>query len=208
LLIYKATNKINGKSYIGQTIYKLKRRKRRHVSDSLNNNNKNNYFHRALLKYGKNAFDWEVLSEGDFTIELLNELEIHFISLYNTYVNGYNLTRGGSGSSGRNLSKEARKKISERMMGKNNPMYGRFGEDNHRYGKKRSMETKMKISERMRGNNNPMYGRYGKKNSAAVPVIIDNKYFDTCKEAAEFLNVAPPTIGRRIKRQVPGYRYA
>ena len=51
MIIYMAINKINGKSYIGQTINSLKQRKGEHVRRfSLNNDNL--YFHNALRKHG------------------------------------------------------------------------------------------------------------------------------------------------------------
>ena len=174
-MIYKATNKINDKSYIGQTVNGLKRRRQRHVSDSLSDRRDNNsYFHKAILKYGKDSFDWEVLAEGDFTLGILNKLEMHFVLLYNTYVNGYNLTKGGDGAYGCSPSKETRKKLSKASMGKNNARYGKRGKDA----------------------------------SNVRPVMVNNRYFDTRKEAADYLNVDPATVRSRIKRQVPGYRYA
>jgi group I intron endonuclease len=177
LLIYKATNRINGKSYIGQTVNGLKRRRQRHVSDSLSDNrDSGSYFHRSILKYGEESFDWEILIKGDFTIKVLNRLEIHFISFYNTYIDGYNLTKGGNGSVGHSPSKETRRKISEANRGKNHPMYGKH--------------------------------KSGKDAPNVRSVIINNKYFGTRKEAADYLNVDPATVRNRIKRQVPGYRYA
>jgi group I intron endonuclease len=63
MVIYKATNKINGKSYVGQTIRTLNERKQSHLNDS--NNNSTCYFHNAIRKYGKASFKWEILDECD-----------------------------------------------------------------------------------------------------------------------------------------------
>ncbi len=54
-------------------------------------------------------------------------------------------------------SKEAKRKMSERMKGKNNPMYGKIGTFT---GKKHSEEHKKKMSERMKGENNYWFGKY------------------------------------------------
>ena len=59
--IYKATNTINGKVYIGFDS-KWPRRAQDHKSSSFNEKHKDHhsYFHRAIRKYGWNNFIWEV----------------------------------------------------------------------------------------------------------------------------------------------------
>lgn len=230
MIIYKATNRINGKAYVGQTVFSLKNRRDRHVSETLNGKD-NNYFHNAIRKYGIKKFDWKILQECD-TIEELNRLEVHYIKLYDTFNNGYNLTKGGEGKVGYVPSKETRKKISEFRTGmklsektKRKISEGNKGKKHHMWGKKRLEETKRKISEALKGENNYWYGKHlseetkkkvsenrkgksvGKDSPKAKPVIINNKYFDTKKEAAEYLNISFATVGNRIKRQVPGYQY-
>ena len=54
-IIYKVTNKINGKIYIGQTIRTLKQRKECHIGESTRNR-KNTVFYRAIRKHKKNNF--------------------------------------------------------------------------------------------------------------------------------------------------------
>lgn len=86
-VIYKITNNIDGKAYIGQTI-NLKERKRNH------RNAKDDYsIHKAIRKYGFENFSWEILEECPK--ERLNEREIYWIAYYNTYNDGYNETKGG-----------------------------------------------------------------------------------------------------------------
>lgn len=96
--IYKATNKINGKSYIGQTI-DFEHRKHVHIHRRDGYCDPNSIFHRALDKYGEENFEWEILAEipgKDFA----NAFEREMIRKYNTYKpNGYNLTKGGDGGS-------------------------------------------------------------------------------------------------------------
>lgn len=90
-IIYKITNKVNGKSYIGQTRYTLEFRWRQHI-----NKKDNTYFHNAIRKYGKDNFSIELLEECD--ISKLNEREIFYIAKFNTFKEGYNLTIGGDGN--------------------------------------------------------------------------------------------------------------
>lgn len=91
-LIYMATNKVNGKSYIGQTKIKFEVRRSQHKT---NMTRRKTAFNNALLKYGWNNFIWEILEDGIETSEELNEKEIYYIDKYDTYNNGYNMTYGG-----------------------------------------------------------------------------------------------------------------
>lgn len=93
--IYKATDKTNGKIYIGKTS-NFKERKRQHERCYEKEDCK---FHRAIQKHGKENFEWEII---DKTLGLENayELEKKYIEEYNSYgKNGYNMTKGGAGGS-------------------------------------------------------------------------------------------------------------
>ena len=104
--IYKITNIINGKSYIGQTKNAIKERWRYHIKDSFNKNRESYNFaiHRAIRKYGINNFKIEEIENCD--ISKLDEREIYWINYYNTYYNGYNLTLGGGGTKKLELNEE------------------------------------------------------------------------------------------------------
>lgn len=96
--IYKVTNKINGKIYIGQTIQSVKDRWYRHCGKSgISKAELNTHFKRAILKYGKENFTIETIEMCDSTE--LNDKEKFYISYYNSYINGYNSTIGGQGGS-------------------------------------------------------------------------------------------------------------
>jgi group I intron endonuclease len=167
-IIYKATNKINGKSYIGQTVKPLNKRINNHISEALNEIN-DFYFHKAIRKYGEENFIWEIIAECN-SLEELNIAEIKLIKKYYTFKNGYNLTKGGEGvlglcgeaspMYGKKHTKEAKKKMSESSMGEKNWMYGKYGKDCPNFGKIRSEETKKKQSESMKGENHPNYGKH------------------------------------------------
>lgn len=90
-IIYKITNKVNGKSYIGQTRYTIEFRWKQHQ-----HKNDNTYFHNAIHKYGIENFSIEILEKCN--IEDLNSREIFYIAKYDTFKNGYNLTIGGDGN--------------------------------------------------------------------------------------------------------------
>ena len=92
--IYKITNKLNGKIYIGQSV-DIKKRWREHIFSSLHFENKvhNSPIHLALAKYGKDNFNFEIIEICDKN--KLNEKEIYWVDYYKSYKNGYNATIGG-----------------------------------------------------------------------------------------------------------------
>jgi len=184
MIIYKITNKINGKIYIGQTIKSLNARISNHISDALANKY-NVHFHSALRKYGADNFEWGIIAECD-DIDELNRLEIYFIGWYDTYNNGYNMTMGGEGISGWKHTEEAKRKNSEAHKGGNHPMYGKHpteetrkklsvskkGENNPNYDKHPTEETRRKMSEANKGEKNSMHGKRGNKSPSAKKYII------------------------------------
>lgn len=91
--IYKITNIINGKSYIGQTIQDVKNRFYQHCATKCNRAVLNMVIHKAIKKYGKSNFIIEVIEETDSTN--LNDREKYWIKYYDSYNNGYNSTEGG-----------------------------------------------------------------------------------------------------------------
>lgn len=91
--IYKITNTINGKVYIGQTIQPLDKRWSQHKRSA---RSKEAYsIHRAIAKYGEENFIIECLC--NCSIEELDRLEKKYIEDYNSYSCGYNETHGGQG---------------------------------------------------------------------------------------------------------------
>ena len=91
--IYKITNTLNNKIYIGQTIKTVQKRFTQHK----NNSNKE-YFsqivlYKAFNKYGIENFVCEEIEE--VTNDKLDERERYWINYYDSYFNGYNSTLGG-----------------------------------------------------------------------------------------------------------------
>ena len=136
MLVYKITNLVNNKVYIGQTTKTLQSRKLRHIQDA--NNNVDTYFARAILKYGANSFKWQVICICP-NMDSLNKTEQYYIAYYNSMDNtvGYNLQSGGKYCI---MSDRTKEKLSRIRRGKNHPMYG----------KKHSLEARKKIKEAMR----------------------------------------------------------
>lgn len=94
--IYKITNRINEKVYIGQTSLTLNHRLQQHIKDSKRKNIKNRPLYKAFRKYGYENFDIEIVEECSNNV--VDEREKYWIMYYNSYKNGYNATLGGEGT--------------------------------------------------------------------------------------------------------------
>ena len=135
--IYKITNKINGKIYIGK-----------HSTKNIDDG----YFgsgvaiRRAISKYGVESFDKTIVCFCETEGELSN-MEISWIRELKSFESGYNMTKGGEGKLGLVVSEKSKKKQSESMI--------KYYKDNP--------EAKIKISERGKRNIGSKNGFFGKK---------------------------------------------
>lgn len=125
--IYKITHRDSGKAYIGLSV-DIYARWRQHKSFA--KHGRKSAIYSAMLKYGPEAFDFEVLEECDKS--LLEDRERHWIAELKTATSGYNLTLGGE--SNKEVSEETKKKLSLAHL-----------------GKKQSEETKEKRTAKIRG---------------------------------------------------------
>ena len=155
MIIYKSTNKINGKVYIGQTTQTLEKRIKGHIKESRIDNNRP--FMLSINKYGSDNFTFEIIDTSN-NIDELNEKEIYWIDFYNSISpNGYNITGGGQGKK-MIKTKELGRRISEGL--KNSEKWQTLLKDeeylkkreekfiNFAKGKKFSPEHKEKIWEK------------------------------------------------------------
>ena len=125
-LIYKITNLINHKMYIGKTTKSVECRWKQHLRDA-SNPNKDTVLGRSINKHGKEAFTVEVIVD-DLPEEFLDAAETYWIDHFNTFKGvGYNCTHGGDGTLGITpwnagkvgvFSKETLEKMSKAKLGK------------------------------------------------------------------------------------------
>ena len=95
--IYKITNKVNGKVYIGKTIYSIQKRWEEHLRDAKKSRCEKRPLYNAINKYSKENFKIEQIEECSY--DILNERERYWIEYYGSFKNGYNATIGGDGQS-------------------------------------------------------------------------------------------------------------
>ena len=94
--IYKITNLVNNKIYIGQTVNSINHRFNQHINSAMHFKGCP-YLGKAIRRYGVDNFIVDALEEN-IPIDLLNDREIYWINYYksNNKDYGYNLTRGGN----------------------------------------------------------------------------------------------------------------
>lgn len=151
-IIYKYVSP-SGKVYIGQTV---EEKKRRRIFNNLNQSYGGVKIDTARKKYSPQNFDYIVLVEveSDDIVELktfLNQLEIGFIRMYDSYNCGYNSTLGGESLSGFHPTEESRLKMRNSHLGHKWSEESKIKMSKTRKGKGISEEHKKKISEGRRG---------------------------------------------------------
>lgn len=91
-VIYMATNKDNGKRYIGVTMHSMRVRMTQHKSDAIGRH-RNSRFHAAIRKYGWASFEWMEIFQCEDIADALSA-EISLIALHRPE---YNISAGGEG---------------------------------------------------------------------------------------------------------------
>lgn len=93
MLIYKITNDVNDKIYIGQTTKSLEERIAGHRASC--NSGVDNHLYRAMRKYGWDKFHFSIVVTCEDQ-DTLDELEAYYIAKFDCINNGYNMAPGGS----------------------------------------------------------------------------------------------------------------
>lgn len=168
MYIYKTTNLINNKIYVG----KCQTKKKDYLGSGV-------VLNRAIKKYGKENFINEIIEDNINDKKTLNEREIYWIELYHARDKdiGYNISKGGDGYSGSGVdnpmfgkhhTEEEKRRLSEIMSGENAYWWGKkipedarkkmseshkllLGENHPFYGKRHNQKTKNQISLSLRG---------------------------------------------------------
>lgn len=221
--IYKITNRINQKSYIGQSV-DISRRWAEH---RILTRDETLSLKRAFKKYGIENFDFDVLELC--SEEKLDEREIYYISLCKPE---YNRTAGGKGCLEHRQTEETKKVLSEksksqwerkteeekRLFAKNNlkgPRKGHSVSEATReklraanLGKKQSIET---VEKRRQSIAKSGRVRTNEKCKKSVYCYELDTTYESVKAAAEAVNVTPSVISAHLKKRyksVKGYHFS
>jgi group I intron endonuclease len=159
--VYMIVNKLDGKTYVGKSWDSFSSRKSSHWHYGVKGKDGGcRYLYNAMKCHGVDNFEFIILhvitreTHGENFMQVILETEIKEQIERNTLApNGYNLVIGDPSSKNGivAMSDETRHLKSEVMKGPNNPMFGRFGELNHFFGKKHTQETREANSRRREG---------------------------------------------------------
>ena len=215
-ILYQTTNLVNGKIYVG--VHKL-----RDNWQSKNYLGSGDNMKRAIEKYGRESFVRKTLAEFN-CCENAYSAEAEMVTQdFLKRGDVYNICLGGRG--GVNLTEEMKKKISATVK-KNNFMRGKRHTKESiakmsasQKGRVKSEEHKAKLRATSKGNTNAcgcvrseeykanVRARLlGKANPAKyAPVVINDKYYISVKEAAKLEEVKYNTVQSRIKSSHPNW---
>jgi len=195
--IYKITNIINGKIYIGCS-KDIARRWRAHIKGR---NDRKHLVHHAIIKYGIEQFTFEILIQCPNIC--FDYWEKYYIEKYNCMVpNGYNLSGGGRYNV--IVSDETRKRLSESQKGKviSDETKLKISENSKKL--KHSNEAKRKMSESHKGKVHPKMSSPMEKNPKAVKVEYNGKIYGCKKELYIELGISKSTFRKRFAQGLYG----
>lgn len=180
--VYRITNLVNGKFYIGVTTKPLTLRLAQHFS-AATTKALNGAFQKAIRKYGREAFAIEPL----MLCETAEDALAHEIRLISEMAPQYNSTKGGDGQLGRVFSAEALKRIGDAHRGKPSPMRGRKMPETAK-AKLRQLGTERK----------DLFSKFSGLGPAALARAVirlnDGARFESASEAAREIGASKSTV--------------
>ncbi|EOT38251.1 GIY-YIG nuclease family protein [Enterococcus dispar] len=194
MIIYMFKNKINGKTYIGQTIRTFEERTSEHLRHT------ETCFDKALNKYGIENFEYCIIDEA-LSLDELNAKETYWIAKTNSMIpNGYNLCLGGNNTCGYTHREESKRKMSLTKR-KNGSMKA---EKNHYYGKHHTLEIREKMKKAWTPERKSKLSEQSKRLDRSYQFVrVRNKetgeIYNSVKEAGEKTGVLATHITRVCK---------
>lgn len=198
--IYKITNIINGKCYIGQSI-NLNIRLRIHLWSLKKNQHASQHLQNAVNKYGIESFSFEVIEKIDiknikvllFTESLLSNREQYWCDYYKSSNRhfGYNIREVVNSNLGHVMSDEQRKLIGDRTRGR------KISEEHKRIlseankGRKHTLGKVMSVEEKIKRSN---------KNATDDIVLLIRGSALSTTQLGEMFNLNPSLVSK-IKRR-------
>lgn len=202
MIVYLATNQINNKVYVGQTIRPLRQRINQHFNSALSRNS-STPFHRSIRKFGKENYKFTVLDTA-LTVGELAEKETFYIEKFKSSVIGigYNACKRG---------------FSNPMYGKKRPDFAKWckenrkrGKDSHSFGKK---NERLSIMNTVRKKGKNLIEQYGAEKAKSIKEKL-SKFFkgrkhppiseSTRKNMSEAAKKRPPMKAYQVLNEKTG----
>jgi group I intron endonuclease len=111
--IYKITNTINGRVYIGRAKY-IQARWKRHQRELAQNIHHNQQLQADWTQQGPSAFSFEIIELCDDNPEVLNDKEAFWMRAYEAYTKGYNRLTDKNDFTGLKHSQETKEKMRQK----------------------------------------------------------------------------------------------
>lgn len=205
--IYGIHNVVNDKWYIGQSQDIHRRWRQEKVglrNGAIHRKGDNTHISSDWLKYGEDSFEWVILEYC--SMNKLNDREMYWINVKDSYRNGYNQTLGGDGHRGyhKPVSQETREKISKSLQGKLK------GEKHPMYGKHHTKESCEKNREAHKGVKSNLYGKPA-FNRRSIICIETNTRYDCIKDASAIFGINKSNISQVCqgkRKSAGGYHWA
>lgn len=179
--IYKVTNKVNNKIYIGFDS-NWPRRKWEHKSAYTKKQNK---FYYALKKYGFENFEWEVIYQSKDREHTLKQIEPYFIKLYASNITGYNSTFGGEGVFGLLPNKKQLNAVSKPIV---------INGVNYKSRTEAMKSLNVSYKKLLRMEKNLPLGRGGQRKTTCHPIKINDISYSSKAEAKRKLKIGEKTL--------------
>lgn len=192
--IYKITNIVNGKYYVGST-NRLSYRWYRHRLNLRNNNHTNLHLQNAWNKYGEDKFKFTVI-EHCIEKDLFDRESIYLKECEKNPKITYNIVfipGGGGFFKGRKHTEDTKHKMREQRRGKNHPLYGK-----HHTDKTKEILSNI-FREKFTGSGNPNFDStiYNFMNSKTGENISSSRYDFYSK-----YNLDPSNVNKLIKGKI------
>lgn len=187
--VYKITNIVNNKVYIGSS-FNIKQRWNRHLNELRQNIHHSSKLQRSFNIHGKESFIFEIIEECDKNIII--EREQYWINSYDSYHSGYNeMIVVNYPMLGKNHSIKTKNKMSEAHKGKVLSKETKEKLRDLNLGKKISQETKKKISKALKGKytkeKNSMWGKSMSQDVKNKLIEVNNKKIVQYNKNGDFI---------------------
>lgn len=196
--VYLISNNVNGKCYVGSSIHLTQRRKE-HFSKLMHNKHGNAHLQNAYNKYGREAFEFEILE----TLSIDDNIKENLLKREQFWIDNlkpeYNILLVAGSSLGYHHSDGTKQKISKSTTGvKKSEEHAKHIREGQK-GRVFTEDHKKKLSEA---------AKRRKRQSNHAIISIDGIIYNSLKEASEITGVKYNTIQKRLKNpKFPNYYY-